>query len=440
MRLLASSLGKSFGSARFLNIGWNVAGMALPAIAALISVPFLISGLGLEKFGILSLCWIVTGYFSIFDFGIGRILTIKISALRPENDLDTISAVTWNALWFLVILSMLMSLILFFSAHHIAQQIIKSDGSILNETNLTLEILSISVPFVILTAALRGIMEAYNNFYWSNSIRIFTGILIYVLPAIALLYSDFLPTIVILTIAVRIIGFIAHAIICFKEYVYLRTPRAPDGSGIRSLLSFGGWLTVSNVVGPLLLYIGRFALAAIASASAVALFSTPYDLLANMLMLPAAIISVMIPTMSSLVAIDIKAAELEYKRGHLLIAIVIIPTVIVTLVALEPFLGWWINPGFAASAVPIAQILTIGFGINAFGHWSQSAIQVAGRPDLTAKLHIAELLAYLPYMYILTNEYGALGAALAWAVRVSISTIALGVIARSILNRLHRLG
>lgn len=68
---------------RFLakNIVWNLAGSLLPIAAALIATPFLIGGLGLERFGVLALIVAVIGYFGLFDFGLGRALT-KLLAER----------------------------------------------------------------------------------------------------------------------------------------------------------------------------------------------------------------------------------------------------------------------------------------------------------------------------------------------------------------------
>lgn len=54
---------------------WNLAGSLLPLGAGLVAIPLLIGQLGLERFGLLSLAWLLVGYFSLFDFGLGRSLT-----------------------------------------------------------------------------------------------------------------------------------------------------------------------------------------------------------------------------------------------------------------------------------------------------------------------------------------------------------------------------
>ena len=48
----------------------NLLGQGLIVIVGILAIPILINGLGTERFGILTLAWAVTGYFSIFDLGI----------------------------------------------------------------------------------------------------------------------------------------------------------------------------------------------------------------------------------------------------------------------------------------------------------------------------------------------------------------------------------
>lgn len=100
----------------------------------------------------------------------------------------------------------------------------------------------------------------------------------------------------------------------------------------------------------------------------------------------------------------------------------------------KPAIAWWINESFAENSYLIAQILALGIFINSFGHISQSVVQSYGRPDLTAKLHILELIIFCPYLWLLVEQFGVNGAAFAWVLRVSISTGALAVLANMCLS------
>ncbi|MCZ7592513.1 MAG: oligosaccharide flippase family protein [Kiritimatiellae bacterium] len=57
------------------NTVWNLVGMCAPMAVALFAIPLLIKGLGTERFGLLSLVWMLVGYFGVFDLGLGQALT-----------------------------------------------------------------------------------------------------------------------------------------------------------------------------------------------------------------------------------------------------------------------------------------------------------------------------------------------------------------------------
>jgi O-antigen/teichoic acid export membrane protein len=60
-------------------------------------------------------------------------------------------------------------------------------------------------------------------------------------------------------------------------------------------------------------------------------------------------------------------------------------------------------------------------------------LQGAGRPDLTAKLHLIELPCYLLALWLLIRTLGIEGAAIAWSARAVFDALALFVMARKFL-------
>jgi len=45
----------------------NLLGQSAPIVVAVLAIPILIKSLGTDRFGILTLAWVVVGYFSLFD-------------------------------------------------------------------------------------------------------------------------------------------------------------------------------------------------------------------------------------------------------------------------------------------------------------------------------------------------------------------------------------
>lgn len=82
----------SLTSGRLLarNTLWNLLGTLLPMGVAVVSIPPLVRALGLDRFGLLSLAWVVIGYFSLFDVGIGRALTKLVAEKLGANEEHTV--------------------------------------------------------------------------------------------------------------------------------------------------------------------------------------------------------------------------------------------------------------------------------------------------------------------------------------------------------------
>ena len=62
------------------NTLWNLLGNCFPVVVAVVCLPILKRGLGTERLGIISLAWVVIGYFGLFDLGLSRALSKLVAA------------------------------------------------------------------------------------------------------------------------------------------------------------------------------------------------------------------------------------------------------------------------------------------------------------------------------------------------------------------------
>jgi O-antigen/teichoic acid export membrane protein len=64
----------------------NLAGQILPILVGVITISYVVRGLGTGRFGVLSIGWMMLGYFGVFDLGMGRATTKSVSeCLRPRR-------------------------------------------------------------------------------------------------------------------------------------------------------------------------------------------------------------------------------------------------------------------------------------------------------------------------------------------------------------------
>ena len=77
--------------------GYNFLGALFPLAVSLITVPLYIELIGVERYGVLALFWLVLGFSGFLDFGMGLAVAQRIATLRHGSDEDR-SRVFWTAL------------------------------------------------------------------------------------------------------------------------------------------------------------------------------------------------------------------------------------------------------------------------------------------------------------------------------------------------------
>jgi O-antigen/teichoic acid export membrane protein len=378
---------------------------------------------------VLTLVWGFVGYFTLFDLGLGRALT-KLAAERlGASDEHQISALATTAFAMALALGAGGCFIGLVLSEYVVLRVINVPSELQVETLNSVYLLSIAIPVVVASTALRGLLEAHQRFRAITAVRIPVGILTYAGPLLVLPFSQSLFWMVAVLLTGRIVAALVYITLAFQTVPALKQHARLDVRLAKSLLTFGGWLTVSNIIGPFLLCADRFFIAALLSATDVAYYATPYEVVTKLLIIPAAVVGVVFPAFSQSYSTGKHQAWNLYRRTAMSVVLVLLPIVLLILIFAESALAHWLNSEFAIHSAAVAQILVVGVLINAVGLVAQSFVQSSGHPDWSAKLHMLELPIYLVYLYIFILAWGILGAALAWLLRVTISMFTLTILA-----------
>ena len=408
------------------NTLWNVSGQVIPMIAAVVAIPILIRHLGAPRFGVLTLGWAAIGYFSLFDLGLSRALTHAVATRIAADDAEEeLSAVTWTALWLMLALGVVGGLLLAALTPAIVRIGIEAEPRILDETRMSFFLLAASLPWVVTTAGLRGLLEAHQDFGLVTALRLPLAILTYLGPLLVLPFSSSLVPVIGVLVAVRGATWAAHLIVCLRRYAYLRRGITLRRHAIVPLLRYGGWMTVSNVVSPLMVYVDRFFVAAILPLAAVAHYVTPYELVTKVSVLPQAIVGAHFPAFASTFARDKARTGVLFSRSLRAILLLMSPLLLVVVLFAREGLTAWVGVDLASASAPVLQLLAAGIFVNSLAQAPFAMVQGTGRPDLTGRLHLVELPFYLASLYWLGHRFGIVGVAMAWSLRALIDAVAL---------------
>jgi O-antigen/teichoic acid export membrane protein len=402
------------------NTVWNLAGQVLPVVVALVSIPLIVRGIGVERFGVLSLAWIVIGYMSLFDLGIGRALTKLVADRLGANEDHSIAPLAWTLLLLMFVLGVFGAFGTAAISPLLVHRLLKIPEALQPETLQGFYFLAASIPIVITTAGLRGILEALQRFRVVNLIRIPMSVFSFAGPLLVLPFSHSLVPVIVVLIAGRLVGCIVHLFACFYAMPALRRNFALDASQIAPALRLGGWMTASNVVGPIMSYLDRFMIGALLSVTAVSYYAVPADVIGRILVIPVALAGVLFPAFAVSLLQDSASAGRLFSRGVKYMFLAIFPIVLIVAALAPEGLQIWLGPAFAQNGAPALRWLAAGTLLNCLAFVPFAMVQASGRPDITGKLHLAELPFYVATLWFMLKFRGIEGAAMAWTARVSV--------------------
>jgi O-antigen/teichoic acid export membrane protein len=418
------------------NAVWNLIGQLLPMAVGVVAIPTLVRYLGVDRFGILSLAWIIIGYFSLFDLGMGRALTKLVADRIGSNNEQSIPPLVWTSLFLMLLLGIVGGLITLLLSPWLVYTALKVPQLLQVETLRGFYLLAASIPIVTVTSGLRGILEAQQKFRTLNLIRVPTSIFSFAGPLLALPFSHSLVPVIFVLMIGRVVGAVAHLIACFRAMPVLLHNVVLQRVVVLPLVKFGGWMTVSNVVGPLMMYADRFLVGAILSVGAVAYYTTPFDLVGRLTFISASVTGVLFPAFAASLAGNKERTALLVVRGVKYVFLALFPIILLVVTFAPEGLRLWLGPTFAVNSQSVLRWLAIGVFINSIATIPFALIQSAGRPNITAKLHLFELPFYLMTVWTLTRRLGIEGAAIAWTARVVLDALLLFFFAERMLK--HR--
>jgi O-antigen/teichoic acid export membrane protein len=402
------------------NTALSFGGNLLPLLVGLATIPVILRSLGTERFGLLSLVWLVLGYFTIFELGVGRASVRFVGKALGEGRADQVQGIVWTTLTLLALLGTLGGAVLAALTPLLSDRILNLPAGLVAEARSTLFVLCGALPVALITVGLKGVLEAGQRFDLVNAVKIPLASLTFVIPAAAAPLDFSLPQIVLLLLLARVGAAAAYLAMCLRVFPHLRQWFALKSRWIRPLLTYGGWITIATAGNALVAYLDRFFIAWLLPIAAVAHYTVPFDVVTQLSIFPLSVLAVLFPALSTFAGSQqLAQAESTVARSLKYLLLIMGPIVLVTVSLAHAGLSIWLGSEFASASGRVLQILAIGILVASLAAVPCSLLQSAGRPDLPAKLCLLELLVYVGVLWLFISNFGIAGAALAWTLRAT---------------------
>lgn len=392
----------------------NVISMVVPGLFFIPAMAFLSRSLGVESFSLLLLVYAMLGYSSIFDAGMSRAVIRKIAQTNNQHDEYNIMGTSIGAVLMLCSIPILLFVIF---SEDIVNWLSVSEANKVESEHAVQQVAWI-IPFYLVSSVAFAYLEGKEQFLKLSLYKIITGVAIAATPALMVYFYGGLINAIQGLIFARIFVAIVALFALSKEITLVRLRF--NVRVFLDLITFGGWISVSNVISPVMVYMDRFILSNTTGAASVAFYSAPAELIEKIAVIPGALARAIFPMFSRL------GAHVDYAKKIYIGLSATLLVVLIPLFALSVnILDLWLGEPYGANSSGILKILILGFFFNALAQVPFAAIQAKGLSKITALVHLAEVLPYLILLFYLVNQFGLIGAAYAWSARVIIDFIIL---------------
>ena len=404
-----------------LNTLINLTGAATPMLITLLVVPVYLQLVGEVRYGVLVLVWLVLGYFEFFDFGIGKATANHLAKLR-NAPISEREAAFWTGAFINGLLGLLGGLVLLAAGRYGVHTYFgaKLPSELHDEVGMTLPWLAASVPIGTVSAIGVAALEAREQFLALNLLQVFVTVLIQLSPLLVVWWrGPALDGLVAATVLCRVVANVPVFLAC-RRYLPLENRPHIHRSLAPQLFRYGGWVTVTAIISPILVSIDRLMIGSQLGMSAVTRYAVPYSLVTKFQILPASLVRTLFPRFS---LFDWEECALLAQKAVSGLAAMTLPLIVAAVLVMKPFLHFWISADFAETSAPLGGILLIGVWVNNLAWVPAVLLQAQGRPGAVAKLHVLELVPYLAILWLGLAWAGLQGAAWAWVLRVTVDAV-----------------
>lgn len=412
----------------------NLGGLGIPLVVGVALMPVITRHLGETRFGLLGLTLALLEYSGLFDFGLG-LATTKHVAERLARGESELSHLVGGSVFSQTLFGTVGGLLFAAVAPLLVTRVFVIPVAMQAEALSVFRVLALMIPATLLLMSLRGILEAAHRFDLSNAIRVPSSVASFVIPAAAATAGYSLPAIMWMLLFTRLVVCLVTIAAVKRAIPSLKWQLPEDWSLMRPLLAFGGWMSVSNVVSPILIYLDRFMLGALVGLAAVGYYTAPFDGVIRLLIVPGSLVNALFPSVSGMNAVgDSAAVTRVFSKAVRNISLILALPALVLMLFGPTLLRLWLGEVFAEQGGTAIRILAFGVLANAIAHVPSSFITALGRPDISAKFHLLELAVHVPLAWLLITRYGVTGAAVAWTARVTFDAALLFLAASKVLD------
>ncbi len=391
----------------------------VPVVVTVVTLPFLLNAIGLERYGALALCWLILIYVGQADWGLGKATTHWVARTSAE-DPDAARATMLSGIVTALAVGSVMALLaggvswLFFAKFFDVDAALRAEllGSVWLIAAATLATSILQVMYGALAGRERFVSASLAMMLSNASLPLLA-------LGTAMLVDPRLEALMLASLAGRLLGVaVAGSDIWFSQFRGRRTQFQIADS--RKLLKFGFWIMSASFTAPVLITIDRMIIGSNLGAAAVAAYTIPYQIVSRLQLVPQSLMNVLFPRLS---VASQESARLTSFHYAVTISAMFLPIIVGLIFLLEPLLQLWLGNKLDERSTSVGIVLLCAFLFTAIAQSIAVFLQSQNDGKFVAAFQLGEILPYFALLGYAVAEGGLLGVALVFLARRVVETV-----------------
>ena len=395
----------------FRNAWSNLLGAAVPALAALATVPLVVAGLGEANYGLYALVTAIVGYFAVIDINVtaGSVKYIAAQHARAEDEQIARTLSFGAAIYALI--GALGGCGLLFGARFLVAGVFAVPPHLAADAVASLQLAALGFFLGQLQSYLHSVPQALMRFDVSGRLEMVFGTLVPLLTVGVLMLGYGLFEI----IALRVAASAIHCLLLWRGIARLLPGlhwRWPGRALRRGILGFSAYSFLSRFAALSYAHADKLIIGALVGVTGLAYFTVAATLANRVLGLSFRLSGVFFPA-ASMLAAGGELARLDHAYLKATRYVVYLNAAMLVLLAVfaEPLLRYWMNPDFAAHGAAVLALMALAQFVDSLTSLPSLVNDGMGHPRVSGLFAVARALAGLLIVYLGVAGWGIAGAA-----------------------------
>jgi O-antigen/teichoic acid export membrane protein len=393
------------------NAGFNFLGAALPAILAIVTIPYVVTTLGVGTYGLLVLVTSIVGYFALLDINVTAGSTKYVAQYHAAGDTRRMNETLCFGILIYGAIGIVGMICLWIAAPYLVAQVFKIAVDRQPEALLALQIAAGGFAIGQVQAYLQSLPGALMRFDISAQLEAGFGSAV-PLATVALLYAGYgLVELVWLRVGASLLqGLLIWQLLrnLLPQFRWAR----PGKETRRLLLSFSAYSFLSRLAALTYANADKLIISARIGVAALTYYVVPTTLVNRVMSLIFRFSGVMFPHASSLAAqnrlTELKSDYLAASR-YMLFINGAIALALATLAS--PILTLWLSPSFAQTGTAVMVMIAMAQWVDSLTNLPSLVNDGLGHPKVSGLFALGRAVFGLGLIAIGVSQFGIEGAA-----------------------------